>query len=496
MPLCSYLAFDLGAESGRTILGHLKNGRLTLHEVNRFPNRMQPVRGHLHWNVFSLFEEMKEGMKKCIRTGEQLPETLGVATWGVDFGLLACDGSLLSMPFTYRDERNAGAMEEFFQIIPKKRIYNLTGNQFLQFNSLFQLFALKKDGYPLLESAADLLFMPDLFNYLLTGEKKTEFTYATTSQLYNPCLKQWEAELFQAAGISMSIMQDVIPPGTSLGRLNPSVSKLTGFPEIQVIAVASHDTGSAVAAAPSEGKEWAFISSGTWSCMGIEVQEPIITARALDLNFTNEGGVEGTFRVLKNIMGLWLLQQCREVWARKRLYSYQELIDAAEEAPSFCAFIDPDWAGFLNPPDMNKAIRRFCSKTGQSIPETPGITARIILESLALKYRTVLDQLKELSPHPISGIHVIGGGSKNRFLCQLTANATGLPVVSGPSEATAVGNILMQSKTLGHIRNLSEMRAVIRHSFPLETYEPADIQEWSDAYARFVELLHRYEGDL
>jgi len=248
MPLYSYLAFDLGAESGRTILGHLKNNCLTLEEVTRFPNRMIQLRGHLHWNVFSLYEEMKKGMKKCTQMGGGLLRTLGIATWGVDFGLLASDGSLLSMPFTYRDERNCGAMEEFFQIVPKKRIYSLTGNQFLQFNSLFQLFALKRDGYPLLESAADLLFMPDLFNYLLTGKKKTEFTYATTSQLYNPRLKQWEAELFQAAGISTSIMQEVIPPGTSLGPLDSSVSKLTGLPEIQVIAVASHDTGSAVAA--------------------------------------------------------------------------------------------------------------------------------------------------------------------------------------------------------------------------------------------------------
>jgi rhamnulokinase len=495
MPPHSYLAFDLGAESGRTILGHLNNNRLILEEVTRFPNRMIPAKGHLHWDVFSLYEEMKEGMKKCSQMAEVLPETLGIATWGVDFGLLDGDGSLLSMPFTYRDERYCGAMEEFFQIVPKKRIYSLTGNQFLQFNSLFQLFALKRDGYPMLESASDLLFMPDLFNYLLTGEKKTEFTYATTSQLYNPRLKQWDAELFQAVGISTSIMQEVISPGTSLGRLDSSVSKLTGLPEIQVIAVASHDTGSAVAAAPSEGKEWAFISSGTWSCLGIEVQEPIITEKALDLNFTNEGGVEGTFRVLKNIMGLWLLQQCRKVWARKRIFSYQELIHAAEEAPAFYAFLDPDWEGFLNPPDMTEAIGQFCSKTGQNEPETLGVCVRIILESLALKYRAVLDELKELSPHSISRIHVIGGGSKNRLLCQMTANATGLPVVSGPSEATAVGNILMQSKTLGHLGNHVEMRAVIRHSFPLDIYEPADVQKWSDAYARFFELIHRYKGD-
>jgi len=495
MPRHTHLAFDLGAESGRTILGHLFNDRLTLEEVTRFSNRMIPFRGHLHWNVFSLYEDMKAGMKKCIQAGEEPPETLGIATWGVDFGLLARDGSLMSLPFAYRDERYSGAMEEFFQIVPKEKVYRLTGNQFLQFNSLFQLFALKRDAYPLMESASDLLFIPDLFNYFLTAEKKTEFTYATTSQLYNPRSKQWDAELLQALGISTSIMQPIVPPGTIIGSLDPSVSRETGFPRIPVIAVASHDTGSAVAAVPAKGKDWAYISSGTWSCMGIEIQYPIINRRALDLNFTNEGGVEGTFRFLKNIMGLWLLQECRKVWARNRLFSYQELTEAAEEEPAFFALIDPDWAGFLNPSDMPGAIRKFCAQTDQREPESPGATVRTVLESLALKYRYVLDQLKELSPHPINRIHVIGGGSKNRFLCQLTANATRLPVVSGPSEATASGNILMQSKTLGYIGSHADMRRVIRNSFSLEAYEPEEEKEWSGAYARFSELLRRQQGN-
>lgn len=496
MPPPSYLAFDLGAESGRAILGRLENNRLKMEEIARFPNRMIPVRGHLHWNVFGLYQELKEGLKICARKGKGKPAALGISTWGVDFGLLASDGSLLSMPFAYRDKRNCGAMEEFFRIVPKEKVYSLTGIQFLQFNSLFQLFALKRDGFPLLESASDLLFMPDLFNYFLTGEKKTEFTFATTSQLYNPRLGRWEEQLIQAVDIPASLFQEIIPPGTEIGRLDASVSMETGLPEIRVIAVASHDTGSAVAAVPSEGHEWAFISSGTWSCMGIEVREPIISGKALDLNFTNEGGIGGTFRVLKNIMGLWLLQECRRAWARKKLFSYEDLIRAAEKSPPFCAFLDPDWPGFLNPSDMTEAIGRFCLKTGQKEPEAPGTCVRVILESLALKYRFVLDQLRDLSPHPIRCIHVIGGGSKNLFLCQLTANATGLPVVSGPCEATAAGNILMQGKTLGHIGSHSELRGIIRNSFPLYRFQPADGPEWPEATARFQEMIQAYGGNL
>jgi rhamnulokinase len=333
-------------------------------------------------------------------------------------------------------------MEEFFQFVPRERIYALTGTQFLQFNSLFQLYALKRDQSPLLQSVSDLLFMPDLFNFFLTGKKTTEFTCATTSQLYNPIREKWEDELFDVLGVPVSVMQDIVTPGTKLSTLNKSICEETGIREIPVIAVASHDTASAVAAVPAEDKNWAFISSGTWSCMGIELQRPILDDRALNLNFTNEGGVEGTFRFLKNIMGLWLLQECRRIWAKKKLYSYQSMMDAAETAPVFQSILDPDWTDFLNPADMTESIRLFCLKTNQCLPETLGSYVRCILESLAMKYRFVLEQLESISSQSIERIHIIGGGANNRLLCQFTANATSRPVFAGPSEATAAGNIL------------------------------------------------------
>lgn len=484
----SYLAFDLGAESGRTILGHLENGRLTLKKVTRFPNRMIPIQEHLHWDVHNLFREMKRGIKECLEEG-RIPESLGIDTWGVDFSLLDKNGDLLSLPFAYRDPRNAGAMEEFFQFVPKDRVYALTGNQFLQFNSLFQLYALKRDQSPLLSQVHDLLFMPDLFNYYLTGKRATEFTYATTSQLYNPLKEKWEDELFDVLDIQTSIMQDIIPPGTKLSTLHTSVCDETGIKDIPVIAVASHDTASAVAAVPAEDKNWAFISSGTWSLMGIEIQRPIINDSALELNFTNEGGVEGTYRFLKNIMGLWLLQECRRMWEKERLYSYEELMEAAVTAPAFQTILDPDWSGFLNPADMTKAIHSFCSITGQRFPESKSSYVRCILESLALKYRFVLEQLESISPQPIERIHIIGGGVKNRLLCQFTANVLSRPVIAGPSEATAIGNILFQAKALGHIRSLKEIRDIIRDSFPLEIYRPEKVSIWEEAYLRFSEML-------
>ena len=483
----SYLAFDLGAESGRTIFGHLENGRLTLKEINRFPNGMRSIQGHLHWDVHHLFKEIKEGIKMCVLLGH-LPESLGIDTWGVDFALLDKKGTLLSLPFAYRDQKNEGAMEEFFQFVSRERIYALTGTQFLQFNSLFQLYALKRDQSPHLRFVQNLLFMPDLFNFFMTGKKVTEFTYATTSQLYNPREKKWEKELFDVLSVPTSIMQDIVPPGTKISTLCKSICIETGIQAIPVLAVASHDTASAVAAVPAENNNWAFISSGTWSCMGIEIQRPIISDTALKLNFTNEGGVEGTFRFLKNIMGLWLLQECRRIWAKNDLYSYKNLMDAAEAAPSFQSILEPDWAGFLNPDDMTEEIRRFCTKTGQRLPESLASYVRCILESLAMKYRFVLEQLESISSHTIERIHIIGGGAKNRLLCQFTANVTSRPVFAGPSEATAIGNILVQAKALGHIRSLREIRSIIRNSFPLKIYQPENVRVWEEAYVSFLEL--------
>jgi len=490
----SYLSFDLGAESGRTIVGHLENDRLILKEGTRFSNGMLPIQGHLYWDVHNLFKEIKKGIKKCAQL-EYIPDSLGIDTWGVDFSLLDKNGKLLSLPFAYRDPQNEGAMEEFFQLIPRERVYALTGNQFLQFNSLFQLYVLKREQSPLLQSVQNLLFMPDLFNFFLTGKKATEFTYATTSQLYNPLKEKWERELFDVLNVPTSIMQDIVLPGTKISTLKKSICNETGIQDVPVVAVASHDTASAVAAVPADDKKWAFISSGTWSCMGIEIQRPIFSDTALKLNFTNEGGVEGTFRFLKNIMGLWLLQECRRIWAKNDLYSYKNLMDAAETVPSFQSILEPDWPGFLNPADMTEEIRRFCSKTDQRSPESLASYVRCILESLAMKYRFVLEQLESISSHSIERIHIIGGGAKNRLLCQFTANATSRPVFAGPSEAAAIGNILYQAKALGHIRSLREIRDIIRNSFPLKIYQPENVRVWEEAYLSFSELQLSLKGE-
>jgi rhamnulokinase len=340
-----------------------------------------------------------------------------------------------------------------------------------------------------LEEAQDLLFMPDLFHYFLTGEKKTEFTFATTSQLYNPRKRGWENELFEALGVPQSLMQDIIQPGVILGRLEKEVARQHGWRDVPVVAVASHDTGSAVASVPAQGEDWAFISSGTWSLMGIETKNPIIDDLALRLNFTNEGGVEGTFRFLKNLTGLWLLQKCRETWETEKKYSYDQLMDMAQEARSFLFFIDPDWEGFLNPADMPKAIHQYCLRTGQEPPQSHSEFVRGICESLALKYRAVLDEIRLIRSTPIQKIHVIGGGAKNRLLCQFTANATGLPVFAGPVEATSIGNILMQAKAQGYLDSLEQMRDVTRNSVEMDVYEPQQTEDWRDAYGRFLKFI-------
>ncbi len=483
----SFLAIDLGAGSGRALIGSLDGASLRIQELSRFRNDMVRIRDHLHWNVMHLFEEVLSALKASASQHANTPESIGLDTWGVDFGLVAADGSLLGFPVCYRDQRTEGAIEGFLERVPRQRVYELTGLQFLPLNTLFQLYAMVRDQSPLLEVAGGLLFMPDLFNYLLTGEKKAEFTIASTSQLYDPRRREWAGELFDALGIPQAIMQDVVPPGTVLGRLDEEVARSTGLSRLAVVATASHDTASAVAAVPAEGREWAYISSGTWSLMGVESEAPIITGDSLDFNFTNEGGIDGTFRVLKNIARLWLLEQCRRAWEEDRQYTYEELVEVAE-ASSFESLIDPDDADFLSPPDMPEAICGFCRRSGQPEPEGPGEFVRCILVSLALKYRLVLDQLRRIYSRPINRIHVIGGGARNKLLCQLTADATGLPVVAGPAEATAVGNLLVQAMALGHVGSHEELRDTVRASFPVEHYEPRPDANWDSLYQRFREL--------
>jgi rhamnulokinase len=486
----NFLAFDLGAESGRTILGRLESGKIVTRELARFSNSPVRVLGHLHWNIYSLFEEVKKGMRACLeKTGLQ-PEGLAVDTWGVDFGLLAEDGSVLGLPFAYRDSRTDGVMEAVLERIPRERVYQTTGVQFLPFNTLFQLYALVRNNPSALHGASGLLFLPDLFTYLLTGERASEFTIASTSQLLEPRHGAWNKELLAFLGIPAAFMPEVLSPGTVVGKPSPDVSRETGLGDTLVIATASHDTASAIAAVPGSGKDWAYISSGTWSLMGVETAQPVITSEALQSNFTNEGGVSGSIRFLKNITGLWLLQRCRQEWAKTKATTYEELTGLAAQAPPFQSFVDPDWPGFLNPVDMPEAIRQFCSRTRQTVPRSVPQMVRCILESLALKYRFTLGQLRALVAAPIRRIHVIGGGSRNELLCQWTADATGLPVVAGPAEATATGNIMVQALALGYVRSLDEMREIVRNSFPLRSYEPGGAAGWDLAWQRFRDVLN------
>jgi rhamnulokinase len=484
----NYLAFDLGAESGRAVLGTITDGGLAMSEIRRFPNGPVDREGRLRWDVFRLLTEMRAAIEDCARLGVR-PASLAVDTWGVDFGLLRADGTLAGLPFAYRDPGLLGAMEETFRFVPRDRIYELTGLQFLPFNSLFQLRAMARDASSPLGAASDLLFMPDLLNYLLTGVKASEYTIASTSQCLNPRTRSWEFGLIEAVGAPPRIFRNLVEPGTPLGLVAGDPGKEPGA-GLQVVTTASHDTAAAVAAVPAEGDDWAYISSGTWSLVGVETSEPVITPESRDSNFTNEGGVGGRVRFLKNVAGLWLLQQCRRSWAGEREWTYAELTEKAASCRPFQApLVDPDSLDFLNPPDMPAAIAGYCRRTGQNPPESVALFSRCILESLALKYRRVLEDLERIRRRPVRAIHIIGGGSRNALLCRLTADATGLPVVAGPAEASAAGNILVQAMAARDLAGLDGIRAVARRSFDLAFYEPRPSNGWDDAYVRFNAVL-------
>jgi rhamnulokinase len=483
------LAFDFGAESGRGVLGLFDGGRLRLEVIHRFPNGGVRTLDTLHWDVLRLYSEMLHTLRKCAAEHGGV-DSLGVDTWGVDFALLGRGGTLLGNPRHYRDPHTETIMEEAFARVPRWEIFRQTGIQFMRFNTLFQLLALQRDKSPLLDAAETLLFMPDLFHYFFTGIKVNEFSNATTSQFYDPTAKGWAYGLFQAFGLPARILGSLVQPGTVLGPLRTSVVSDTGINAAPVILPATHDTGSAVAAVPASGKSWAYISSGTWSLMGAELPAPLINEKALEYNFTNEGGVGGTIRYLKNIMGLWLVQECRRSWERAgQKYTYEELCRLAAAAPPFVSLVDPDDAGFILPPNMPAALADFCRRTGQPAPNEPGPVIRCALESLALRYRWVLERLEELIGHRLDAVHVVGGGSQNELLCQFTADACDRPVVAGPVEATAIGNVLVQALGLGLVSSLAEARAIVRRSFDVCTYEPRDPARWGGPYARFTALL-------
>lgn len=486
-----FLTFDLGAESGRAVLGTIAEGKMDLAVVHRFPNEPQRILGRFHWDTVRLFAEMKAGIARCVREHGPSLDGMGVDTWGVDYALLDGADEILGLPYHYRDHRTDGVMERTFEIVPRAEIYRTTGIQFMQLNTLFQLVAQRLANPRLLDEAKTLLFTPDLLHFWLTGEKANEFTIATTSQCYDPRAGHWARTLLERLGIPTGTFQRIIQPGTTLGSLHATVRNETGAGPIPVIPPATHDTGSAVAAVPAEGNSgWAYISCGTWSLVGVESPGPVISDKTLEYNLTNEGGVNGTTRLLRNVMGLWILQQCRRAWERQgNAYTYEELARAAQSAPPFAALFDPDAPAFLNPDDMPEAISAFCRGTGQPCPESIPSVARAIIESLALKYRWVIERLEEVTGSRIETIHMIGGGIQNTALCQATADACGRRVVAGPVEATAAGNVLVQAMAAGCIESLAAGRAMVASSFPLVDYRPQDPESWDRAYGRFQQLL-------
>ena len=486
-----YLAFDLGAESGRVVLGRIAAGGLELEEIHRFPNDPQRILGRFHWDTPRLFAEIKNGLSRAFRERGARPVSAGVDTWGVDFALLDRDDELLGLPYHYRDHRTDGVMERAFETVPRDEIYRVTGIQFMQINSLYQLMALRLANSPLLDAARSLLFTPDLLHFWLTGRKANELSIASTSQFYDPHKRAFATDLLERLGIPTHFLQELVPPGTCLGPLDASTARETGADGLQIITPASHDTGCAVAAVPADSAGgWAYISCGTWSLVGIESPEPVISERSLEFNLTNEGGVENTTRLLRNVMGLWLLQQCRRSWERvDRAYGYEELAVMAMSAPPFTALVDPDDPTFLNPPDMPEAIAAFCRRTRQRTPEGVAGIVRCIVESLALKYRWVIDKLEAVTANRIETIHMIGGGCQNRQLAQATADAAGRRVLAGPVEATAIGSIVIQAMALGDLASLGDARALIRSSFPLTEYQPTDSGVWDAPYQRFLALL-------
>jgi len=485
-----YLAIDLGAESGRVILGGFDGQQLSLKEINRFENA--PVRLHdgIHWDILRLWKDIQDGIAQATRQTTRPISSIGLDTWGVDFGLLDRQGGLIGNPFHYRDNRTDGMLEAAFKRMPKEQIFSYTGIQFMQLNTLFQLLSMVENRSPWLDLAKTLLTMPDLLNYWLTGEIASEFSIASTTQCYDPRRGNWCEPLLHAMGIPLSIFPKIIPPGTILGKIRPGLGEAVNNPDLQVVAPACHDTGSAVAAVPATGSNFAWISSGTWSIMGINSPEPIINDQTLADNFTNEGGVNHLYRFSKNITGLWLVQQCRRTWnASGKNFSYATLTEMAAQSARHTAVLDPDEPAFMKPGDMPTRIRDFCKRTAQEVPDSEGAIVRLALEGLALKYRWVLEKIEALTKTKIETIHIIGGGTQNRLLSQFTADVTGRMVVTGPIEATAIGNILTQAIAAGDIHSLDEARQVITNSFEPETFEPKEPAGWDDAYAKLLELL-------
>lgn len=487
-----HLAIDLGATSGRVMAGTLSEGKLTLEEVHRFPTvGVRLPSGH-HWDVLALYRSVLDGLALAAKRFGDRIAGIGVDTWGVDYALLDRHGRLLGQPFQYRDSRTEGAMEAVRGIVPAERIYAETGIQFMFFNSIYQLHAERRAEPARLEHADALLFLPDLFSYWLSGRQVQERSIASTTQLWNPVTESWSATLLEALELPAELFRPVTEPGTVLGELLPHVREETGLGAVPVIAVAGHDTGSAVAGAPLSAEAPAFLSSGTWSIMGFESPRPITGEAARLAGYSNEAGVEGTTRFLKNICGMWLIEQLRDQWSREgQDHSYEELLAMADEAPRFEALIDPDDACFARPGKMADRMRGYCRDTGQPVPESPGALVRMAFESLACKYRLVFEGLEKVAGRSFSALRIVGGGSQNDFLNQCAANALAKPVLTGPIEATSLGNVLLQLKASGAIRDLAEGRAIVERSFETRVFEPVDADLWAEPVDRLRKLLDR-----
>lgn len=482
------LAIDLGASSGRGIIGEFDGERITLRENHRFPNEPVLLNGSLRWDILRIFHEIKKALGKCATGEDRDIRSIGIDTWGVDYGLIDKAGQLMENPFHYRDGRTAQMIEKAFTLLPKEEIYRITGTQFMDFNTVFQLLSHLSAADPWqMERADKLLFTPDLLNYFLTGQARCEYTIASTSQLLDARTRDWSRELIRAMGIPGRLFSPIVRPGTVLGPLLPALTEEIGALEARVISIASHDTASAVVSVPATSEDFVYISSGTWSLMGCELQEPRIDPRTAEYQFTNEGGYGGTIRLLKNIMGLWLEQESKRQWEREgETVTFDGLSSMAMASPEHQCFIDPDYPAFSPPGDLPRRIAEYCRKTGQYVPQTKGEIVRCIFDSLAMKYRNVMEKIEELRGAPVSLINIVGGGTKEAPLCQLAANACGKPVHAGPVEATACGNIAVQAMALGEISSLAQARELIRASFPIVSYQPADTEKWDAAYRRYL----------
>ena len=484
-----FFAVNLGATSGRTIIGSIDVGQLHLEEVTRFPNHLIEQGGHFYWDIYALYFEMIRGLKEVSQRGLKIT-SIGIDTWGVDFVMIGDDGAILRNPRAYRDPITFEAMDDYLKhVISRKEVYDITGIQFMNFNSIFQLYAMKQEGNSALKHAQKILFVPDALSWMLTGNEVCEYTIASTSQLLDPRTKQLDERLLASLGLTRSMFGKMVNPGTPIGILTDEVQKMTGLGPVPVIAVAGHDTGSAVAAVPAKDEKFAYLSSGTWSLMGIETKDAIISDLSYERNFTNEGGIEGTTRFLKNICGMWIYERCRKEWPEEvRKLSHPELQGSAMQVEAFRSIINPDDAQFANPDSMINAIQQYCRNTNQSVPETPAEICRCIFDSLALRYKQVFQWMQEFAPFKLEVLHIIGGGSLNKYLNQFTANATGATVLAGPQECTAIGNIMMQAKAAHLVKDIWEMRQIIANSVELVKYEPTDKAIWDQAFDKYLKI--------